>query len=373
MDSNKSKTRISEILTFAEIKINGSNPWDIMVNDERFYERVLADGALGAGESYMEKWWDCDRLDEFCSRVLKANLQEKIRSNLKLISSVLLIKMFNKQSQSEAFINGQKHYDIGNDLFTNMLDKRLVYSCGYWNNANSLDEAQENKLDLSCRKLKIGTGMKVLDIGCGWGSFAKFAAEKYSVSVTGITVSEEQAELGSKICSGLPVEIKLMDYRDLRGKYDRIVSIGMFEHVGYKNYRTYMEVVNNCLKDDGLFLLHTIGSNDSSKFNDPWFTKYIFPGSMLPSIAQIGTAIEGLFVVEDLHNFSADYDKTLMAWHSNFVYNWNAIKDQYDETFFRMWKYYLLSCAGSFRARKNQLWQIVLSKKGVPGGYVSVR
>jgi len=373
MDSNKSKTRISEILTFAEIKINGSNPWDIKVNDERFYERVLADGALGAGESYMEKWWDCDRLDEFCSRVLKANLQEKIRSNLKLISSVLLIKMFNKQSQSEAFINGQKHYDIGNDLFTNMLDKRLVYSCGYWNNANSLDEAQENKLDLSCRKLKLGPGMKVLDIGCGWGSFAKFAAEKYSVSVTGITVSEEQAELGSKICSGLPVEIKLTDYRDLRGKYDRIVSIGMFEHVGYKNYRTYMEVVNNCLKDDGLFLLHTIGSNDSSKFNDPWFTKYIFPGSMLPSIAQIGTAIERLFVVEDLHNFSADYDKTLMAWHSNFLNNWNAIKDQYDETFFRMWKYYLLSCAGSFRARKNQLWQIVLSKRGVPGGYVSVR
>ncbi|MBS1518336.1 MAG: cyclopropane fatty acyl phospholipid synthase [Bacteroidetes bacterium] len=373
MKTDRSKYRIRELLSYADISIDGNNPWDIRVNDDRFYARALADGALGAGESYMEKWWDCEELDEFITRILNANLQEKIRTNLKLISTVLFVRIFNKQSRTASFINGQKHYDLGNDLFTQMLDKRLVYSCGYWKNAASLDEAQENKLDLTCRKLSLKPGMRVLDIGCGWGSFAKYAAENYSVNVTGITVSKEQAEYGRKICSGLPVDIRLMDYRDLNEKFDCIVSIGMFEHVGYKNYRTYMEVADNCLKDNGMFLLHTIGSNDSGKFNDPWFTKYIFPGSMLPSIAQIGRAVEGLFVMEDLHNFGTDYDRTLMAWHKNFINNWDVIKDRYDETFFRMWKYYLLSCAGSFRARKNQLWQIVLSKKGIPGGYTSIR
>ncbi len=373
MKSINSKNRISELLSHADICIDGNNPWDIKVHNANFYTRVLTDGALGAGESYMDKWWDCDQLDEFCSRVVKADLQDKIRSNRKLLSEILLLKIFNRQSRSHSFSNSQRHYDLGNDLFFNMLDKRLTYSCGYWKDSLSLDEAQENKLDLSCRKLYLKPGMKVLDIGCGWGSFAKFASENYSVKVTGITVSKEQAELGKKMCSELPVEIKLMDYRDLKDKFDRIVSIGMFEHVGSKNYRTFMQVVHNCLNDDGLFLLHTIGSNTSGTYNDPWFTKYIFPGSNLPSIMQIGKAIEGLFVFEDLHNFSADYDKTLMAWHHNFVRNWDNIKSKYDERFFRMWKYYLLSCAGSFRARKNQVWQIILSKKGVPEGYVSFR
>lgn len=373
MKISESKKRIAELLSAADINIDGEKPRDIKVYDERFYNRVMADGALGLGESYMDKWWDCDKLDEFFSNVLRANLQNKIKLNLKFIFTIMLAKVFNRQSHSGAFINSQKHYDIGNDLFINMLDKRMVYSCGYWKKAKNLDEAQENKLDLCCRKLELKPGMRVLDIGCGWGSFLKFAAENYSVSTTGITVSENQVELGKKICNGLPAEIKLLDYRDLNEKYDRIVSIGMFEHVGYKNYRTFMEVAERCLNDDGLFLLHTIGSNTSGKFNDPWFTKYIFPGSMLPSIQQIGKAIEGLFVLEDLHNFSSDYDNTLMAWYDNFSRNRNNLKDNYDDRFFRMWKYYLLSCAGSFRSRKNQLWQIVLAKKGVPGGYNSYR
>lgn len=373
MKTVNSKNRISELLSYADIQIDGNNPWDIKVYNDNFYARVLTDGTLGAGESYMDKWWDCDQLDEFSSHVIKADLQDRIRSNRKLLSEILLLKIFNKQSKSHSFDNSQKHYDLGNDLFINMLDKRLVYSCGYWKDAHSLDEAQENKLDLTCRKLYLSPGMKVLDIGCGWGGFAKYAAEKYSVKVTGITVSKEQAESGKKICSDLPVDIKLMDYRDLNDKFDRIVSIGMIEHVGYKNYNTFMHVTNQCLKDDGLFLLHTIGSNNSGIYNDPWITKYIFPGSNLPSIKQIGKSTEGLFTMEDLHNFSADYDKTLMAWHDNFARNWDNIKNKYNERFFRMWKYYLLSCAGSFRARKNQLWQIIFSKKGVPGGYVSVR
>jgi cyclopropane-fatty-acyl-phospholipid synthase len=254
-----------------------------------------------------------------------------------------------------------------------MLDRRLTYSCGYWKNAKTLDEAQEHKFDLICRKLNLQPGQRILDIGCGWGSFMKYAAEKYHVSCVGITLSQKQLALGNELCQGLPIEIRLMDYRDLREQFDHVVSIGMFEHVGYKNYSDYMLVVRSCLKNNGLFLLHTIGGNKSTIINDPWIEKYIFPGGMLPSINQISKAIEGRFVMEDWHNFGADYDRTLMCWYANFSANWVNIKDRYDDRFFRMWKYYLLSCAGAFRARDNQIWQVILSKNGVPGGYVSIR
>jgi cyclopropane-fatty-acyl-phospholipid synthase len=372
MNSETLKKNVSEILSFADIHINGSNPWDINVYNENFYAAAL-DGSLGIGEAYIEKWWDSPQPDELFSRIINANLENRIKKKWNLLAEVFIHKFFNRQSPSLAFHNGQKHYDLGNELFTQMLDKRMVYTCGYWKEATTLDKAQENKLDMVCRKLNLQPGNTVLDIGCGWGSFAKFAAENYSVNVTGITVSPEQVELAKKLCNGLPVEIELMDYRALNKKFDHIVSLGMFEHVGYKNYHSYMQVANLCLKDDGLFLLHTIGSNTSCAFSDPWINKYIFPNSMLPSVKQIGQAIEGLFVMEDLHNFSADYDKTLMAWHRNFTSNWDKLKINYDEKFFRMWNYYLLSCAGSFRARKNQLWQIVLSKNGVPGGYAFLR
>jgi cyclopropane-fatty-acyl-phospholipid synthase len=212
--------------------------------------------------------------------------------------------------------------------------------------------------------------MKVLDIGCGWGGFAKYAAEKYGANIHGITVSREQVKYAKKICQGLDVEIELKDYRALKEKFDCIVSIGMFEHVGCGNYRTFIKVVHQCLKADGLFLLHTIAGNNSVNSTDPWINKYIFPNSMLPSAKQITSATEGLFVLEDWHSFGQYYDKTLMAWYNNFIENWTKIKDEYDERFYRMWTYYLLSCAGSFRASRNRLWQIVLSKKGIKGGYL---
>jgi len=373
MNSKKLKSFIRELLSPADIHINGDNPWDIRVYNDAFYEKVIRDGSLGAGEAYIEEWWDAPRLDEFFSHLLNANLEEKIRKHWKLLPEIFFTRIFNHQSRARAFRAGHRHYDLGNDLFIHMLDKRMAYTCAYWKDAVTLDEAQEKKLDLTCRKLNLQPGMHVLDIGCGWGSFAKYAAENFGVKVTGVTVSADQVELGRKMCEGLPVEIKLMDYRMLQGKFDHVVSLGMFEHVGYKNYRRYMRIVHDCLKDDGLFLLHTIGGNTSGTFTDPWIDKYIFPDSMLPSIKQIGQAIEGIFVMEDWHNFSAYYDKTLVAWHDNFVNNWNGLKEHYDEKFFRMWKYYLLMCAGSFRARKNQLWQIVLSKKGIPGGYISIR
>jgi cyclopropane-fatty-acyl-phospholipid synthase len=271
-------------------------------------------------------------------------------------------RLRNRQSKSEAMGRGKNHYELGNDLYRAMLDKRLVYTCAYWKGAHNLDEAQEAKLDLTCRKLGLEKGMRVLDIGCGWGSFAKFAAERYGVEVVGITVAERQVELGRELCRGLPVEIRLQDYRDMDEEFDHIVSLGMFEHVGYKNYPEYMQVAHRCLRDGGLFLLHTIGGNESRRETEPFIDKHIFPNSMIPSITQIGSAIEGLFVMEDWHNLSTDYDRTLCSWHANFDRHWASLSRHYDEAFRRKWRYYLLQCAGSFRARKNQLWQIVLSK-----------
>jgi len=362
-----------ELLALADVDINGQHPWDIQVHNEDLYQRVLSQGSLGLGESYMDGWWDCEELDQFFYRIIRADLEHKVRLNWRLLLRALWARIYNLQSKARAFQIGERHYDLGNDLFENMLDKRMVYSCAYWKNAQSLDEAQENKLDLICRKIGIKPGMRVLDIGCGWGSFVKFAAENYGAAAVGITVSKEQVALARDRCKGLPVEIRLQDYRDIDETFDHVVSVGMFEHVGYKNYKTFMKHVYKCLKDDGLFLLHTIGGNWSVKAPEPWTDKYIFPNGLLPSIKQIAASTEMLFVMEDWHNFSTDYDKTLMSWYRNFMNSWDKIRSNYDERFYRMWRYFLLSSAGAFRARKNQLWQVILSKNGVEGGYASIR
>lgn len=368
------------LLALARIEINGTGEADIQVNNPDFYKYVLQNGSLGLGESYMDGWWDANKLDEFFYRLLNASLDEKVKI-WKILPYVWRSIIFNSCKRSKAFEIGEKHYDIGNDLFQKMLDKRMVYSCGYWKDAKNLDEAQVAKLDLICRKLNLKPGMKVLDVGCGWGSFCKFAAENYGVEVFGITVSKEQLALGMELCKGLKVEMKLQDYRNLNAEtflgvgnfFDRVVSIGMIEHVGYKNYRIFMKTIHRSLKEDGQFLLQTIGGNKSVATTDPWINKYIFPNSMLPSIKQIGASIEDLFVMEDWQNFGDCYDKTLMAWFENFEHSWDTIKSKYDERFYRMWKYYLLCSAGSFRARKNQLWQIVLSKDSATLGYQSIR
>jgi len=368
------RNRIEKLFAPADIVVNGNRSWDITVHNNDLFRRLLAHGSLGLGESYMDGWWDAEKVDEFICRVLKARLDEKIGHNLSILLGPLKAQIFNLQSKRRAFIISEKHYDLGNDLFQNMLDKRMNYSCAYWKDAESLDMAQENKLDLICRKIDLKPGMHVLDIGCGWGAFGKYAAEEYKVEVTGITVSKEQVEFGRKLCAGLPVKIEMMDYRDLHDKYDRIVSVGMIEHVGLKNYGNFFRIANKCLKDNGLFLLQTIGNTKSTKALDRWTDKYIFPNGLIPSIAQLGKATEHLFVMADWHSFGHDYDKTLMAWYEQFTSHWDNIKNNYSERFYRMWKYFLLSAAGSFRSGTgNQLWQIVLSKNGTPEGYQSVR
>jgi len=362
------------LLDMAGVTIDGDKSYDMQIKNQEVFKRVITEGTLGLGEAYMDGWWNVPRLDEFFTRVLSVDLDKKIMNNKKLIMDVVLAKIINVQSKKRARVVGKQHYDIGNDLYRTMLDKRMVYTCGYWEDGvENLDQAQEAKLDLICRKLGLKAGDRILDIGCGWGSFLKFAAEKYGIKGVGVTISKEQQKLAQKMCQGLDIEIRLQDYRDVDEKFHHIVSLGMIEHVGYKNYKEYMKMVHKCLKDDGLFMLHTIGGNKSVKSTDSWIAKYIFPNSMLPSIKQLSSAFEKLFVMEDWHNFSINYDKTLMAWHDNFNTHWDKIKDQYDERFKRMWEYYLLSCAGTFRSRKSQLWQIVLSKKGVKEGYKSLR
>ncbi|MBN2479083.1 MAG: cyclopropane fatty acyl phospholipid synthase [Parachlamydiales bacterium] len=368
-----SKDIVEEVTSYADIKINGDRPWDIQVHKEEFYDRVLKNQSLGFGESYMENAWDTQALDVCIYRILKADLESNFKPTWSHILAYLKSKLFNRQSRSGSMKVINQHYQLGNDLYQNMLDPLMTYSCGYWKNAKNLNEAQEAKYDLIARKLGFKKGMKVLDIGCGWGGFAKYASEHYGVQVVAITLSENQAAYAKEVCKDLPVEIRVQDYRDLNEKFDRIIEIGMFEHVGMKNHRTFMEVIHKCLNDNGMVMLHTIGGNRSTVVGDPWIDKYIFRGGQLPSVAQIGTSIEGLFVMEDWHNFSVDYDKTLMAWFQNFDNNWSKIKQNYPSHFYRMWKYYLLSCAGAFRARHIQLWQVVLSKGGVLGGYETVR
>ena len=366
------KHRVLRLLEDTGIQVNGANPWDPQVHNEHFYRRIIAHGSLGLGESYMWGWWDVQDLDGMVYRLLMANLEEKLLT-LDNLLAFLHARFFNLQKPARAFDVGRRHYDMGNDLYKHMLGKYMVYSCGYWKNAADLDSAQEAKLELAFQKLGLKPGMHVLDIGCGWGETLKLAAERYGVTGVGITVSEQQAAYARELCKSLPIEIRLQDYRRLNEAFDRILSIGMFEHVGYKNYHTYMRVVRRCLKNDGQFLLHCIGGNKSVHDTDAWIAKYIFPNSMLPSIRQIADASEDLFVMEDCHNFGVHYDKTLQAWRRNFENSWAVLKQQYNETFHRMWYYYLSICAASFRARKNQLWQIVFSPHGEPGGYRSIR
>ncbi|MBE1161662.1 cyclopropane fatty acyl phospholipid synthase [Dyella acidiphila] len=368
MSQDSLRQRAVELLQAAGVHIDGPAPTDMRVHDEQLYARVFAHGSLGLGEAYMDGWWDAEDLPGLFTRILSSHLDEHLKTLDTLIAH-LKARFINLQRGEHAFEIGKAHYDRGNDLFKAMLGKWMMYSCAYWAQAGSLDEAQEAKLDLICRKLQLKPGMRVLDIGCGWGEALKFAAERYGVSGVGITVSSEQAELARELCQGLPIEIRLQDYRELAEPFDAIMSIGMFEHVGGKNYREYFEMARRCLHNHGLFLLHCIGSNHAPSRPDPWIEKYIFPNSMIPAASQVATALEGLFVVEDWHNFGADYDRTLSAWRVNFDSAWPALSARYDERFRRMWHFYLAVSTAVFRSRRDQLWQLTLSPYGVPGGY----
>lgn len=338
----------------------------IEIHDDRFYRMLVNKGFLGLAESYIAGFWDSPRLDDVLCDILLRQFDQKVTISAEIVASKLFARLTNLQSTARAFEIGRRHYDIGNDLYRLMLDKELNYSCAYWKNAETLDEAQEQKLDLICRKLGLQAGMKVLDIGCGWGSFARHACRNYGVTVDGYTVSVEQKKLADELTRGLPITIHLQDYREITGHYDRVAAIGILEHVGYKNHSTFFRKVAEVLPPDGLALIHTIGNNYSQTHGNVFINKYIFPNGMASSIAQVGRAVEHILVLEDLHNLSPHYDRTCLAWHQNFLAHWDELKGTYSETFKRMWEFYLLAAAASFRAHDAQLWQFVFSKPGAP-------
>jgi len=373
------------------IDVNNANElktkrdWDIVVNDPTYFNDITSKGTIGVGESYMDGKWDCDAIDILFDKILFNKLEQKIQfeniaDKIKIVTSYL----FNQQMKEDPYKVEKVHYDIGNNIYINMLGNTMAYSCGYWTSptsptspitheAKSLDEAQNNKFDLICKKLQLQRNDHVLDIGSGFGGLAKYMVDNYGCKVTGINISKEQLKYSRELCAQYIKngQIKFIDcdYRATpliwpdNEKYDKIVSVGFCEHVGTNNYKVFCQKAYDCLKDGGLFLLHTIGGNVSVTSSDPWMDKYIFPNGILPSVSQLSSAAENLFVIEDWHNFGPYYDKTLMAWHKNYE---NAIKSgkiKNDNRFYRMWRYYLLVCAGCFRSRSIQLWQIVMSKE----------
>lgn len=370
----RSRTAVEKLFAIAGIRLDGTRPWDITVNRERLFRRILVSGSLGFGEAYMDGDWDCPSLDKLFDRIISARLGDRLGMPLPLAALVLAGRLINRQSIARSAQVARTHYDLPIDIHQATYDQRLTASCAYWKNAVDLDQAQENKLDLICRKIGLLPGHTVLDIGCGWGSFLGFATERYGAHCIGVTVSMEQVAYMKRRYGRRQIEPLLMDYRDYRGpKLDRIVSVGMFEHVGSKNFRTYFKCARRLLKEDGLFLLHTIWENERHPVIDPWQDKYIFPNGDLPSLGEITSAVEGLFVVEDVHNFGTDYDRTLMAWNANFQSRRATLAACHGERFCRMWEYYLLQNAAAFRCRHINVGQLVLSPRGLRGGYETVR
>jgi len=396
------KDTVRELAALAGITVNGPNPWDLKVNDERFYGRVLRQGSLGFGESYMDGWWDCEQIEELFYLIFTSGVRDKIKPNADLYLAFLKSKLFNMQSKVRSRRVAEDHYDLPTEIYMSFLDPYNQYTSACFEGPEDLNTAQEQTLELICKKLQLKSSDNVLDIGCGWGGFAKFAAEHCGCRVVGVSISSVQIGYAKNYCQGLPVDIIYSDYRDLApeftGAFDKVLIRGMIEHVGRKNYRRLMRTVHRCLNDghSSLFLLDTLGGNTSVSMADPWVDEYVFPGGMAPSIEQLGRASQGLFIVEDWHNFGFSYYKTLIGWDGNFEENWDKtreqlkpyydntlkawcarnlkgswseIKDRYDERFRRKFKYYFLSFAGSIKARRLQQWQIVLSKRGVPGGY----
>lgn len=359
---------LQKVLNSCDVTLNGKRPWDVQIRDKRAYTRILCDGSVGFGESYVAGWWDVEDLDGLLDRLISSRLDRRL-GLWRHIASTGHALFTNLQRPSRVADVARVHYNLGNSLYEGMLGQHMVYSCGYWEQARSLEQAQADKLRLVFTKLGLRPGMRVLDIGCGWGEALRMAAVDYGIIGTGLTISAEQAIYAQVLCAGLPIDIHLQDYRKLRGRYDRIFSIGMFEHVGPKNYRTYMQAIRRCLAEDGLFLLHTIGSNHDGHNADPWIEKYIFPNSGIPASQDISRAVQHLFIIEDWHNFGADYEPTLLVWRRNFDASWRGAGRSPSEQFYRMWVLYLSAMAAIFKARRAQVWQIVLSPHGVPGGY----
>lgn len=359
---------LRELFAKAGVTIGGREPWDLQVRESRAFDRVMRDGSIGFGEAFMEGWLDCPRVDQLADRVYRHDLAEQIDAKTAVFEAFKArVNPFGTRKRS--FEIGERHYDTGNDLFEVMLDPYMIYSCGYWERAQTLEDAQRDKLELICRKLELQPGMRLLDIGCGWGGLARYAAEHFGVSVVGISVSKEQVELARRLAAGLPIEFRLVDYREVDETFDRVVSVGMFEHVGRRHYREFFDVCGRCLAPGGLFLLHTVGYLKEEPIN-PWYDKYVMPGVEFPTVANIVDHLGPNLALENFQTWEGShYDRTLMAWFDRFDAGFDRLKHRYDDRFYRMWKLYLQGCAGGFRAGQMRVWQLVFSRGDLPSGY----
>jgi cyclopropane-fatty-acyl-phospholipid synthase len=365
LDDRRAADLMRDLLGRAGVTVGGDAPWDIQIHDDRVYPRVLRDGTMAVGEAYVEGWWDSPALDQMLERIIRARVDLELRDSWVLLAHAVRARIFNRQAV-RAFEVGERHYDVGNDLYDAMLGRRMMYTCAYFKDTDNLDAAQEAKLDLVCRKIGLRRGMRVLDLGCGWGGFAAFAAENYGASIVGYTVSREQVAWIKERYAALPIDVRHDDYRKATGQFDAVVSIGLMEHVGPKNHRAYMEQAARCLLPGGIAFIHTIGGSRARTQIDPWFEKYIFPNAVIPALGQLATSMEEILVPEDIQNIGPHYDRTLMAWWANFDAAWPRLRDKYGERFYRMWKYYLLASAAEFRARHHNLYQIVATPVGTP-------
>lgn len=370
---------LRSIAVAADIRFDGQRPWDLQVHDSQFFGELVRRGSLALGEGYVAGQWDCDQLDELINRLLRvrANQPLSLRGAISAAVERLRDQLINPQSLARAFRVGRQHYDIDHRVYAATLDRRLVYSCGHWQEASSLEEAQLQKLERICRKLQMQPGQRLLDVGCGWGSLAAHAAEHHGVRVTAITVSAAQYLWVREHYGHLPIQVELCDYRSLpgllRGRFERIASVGMFEHVGQRNHPCFFRCMQQLMEADGLLLLHTIGHAGPRGGTDPWIDAYVFPGGRLPSATEVCRASAPHLRLEDWENFGGDYVRTLLAWWQNFQARWPELQGHLGEKFYRFWRYYLLSCAGYFRSGQGQVWQLVMSRPESSRVYRSLR
>ena len=351
------------------------NPIIVKLLDKNLNYKLLWNPDLYFGEAYMNGSLKIENgtLSEFLEIALKNIGRNDINIYGKIINTIKgtfrYLTKFNKGLVSKN--NVSHHYDISESLYDLFLDANRQYSCAYFKNENdTLEQAQENKMNHITKKLNIQANQKVLDIGSGWGTLAIHIAQKTNASVTGITLSENQLAYSKKKAKelnlGNQVEFKLADYRELNEKFDRIVSVGMFEHVGRKFYRKYFNTVSKLLNDQGIALIHTIGSSNPPRNPQPWITKYIFPGGYTPSLSQIARPIEdsGL-IISDMEVLRMHYAHTLRNWKERFLSNKTTVLEMFDEKFFRMWEFYLASCEMAFKWGDQVVFQLQLTKDNI--------